>query len=225
MAYTPKTWTASDPMDSDNLAYTESQATILEDELEAVTHSERYYTIAQCDAAYWKKATPGPITGADADKLCGKTLAEVIAASAPKYTVIWWHGDIATPPTGWAYCDGTNGTPDARGKYILGADYSHELLSTGGAAVPTCTGTCSVYAHTLTEDEIPGHKHTLQDLVAGGTTLGCVGERLMKAMGAAITPQTGYVGSGGSHLHDAAVTSGTWNNRPSAKALHLLMAV
>ena len=42
--------------------------------------------------------------------------------------------DIDTGPadTGWHICDGTNGTPDLRGRFILGASDSHAVGSTGG---------------------------------------------------------------------------------------------
>lgn len=46
--------------------------------------------------------------------------------------------------TGWHICDGTNGTPDLRGKFILGASDSHVVGSTGGEE-----------NHTLTIDEMP----------------------------------------------------------------------
>ena len=44
----------------------------------------------------------------------------------------------------WHLCDGTNGTPDLRGRFILGADDSHAVGSTGGEE-----------NHTLTETELP----------------------------------------------------------------------
>lgn len=71
-----------------------------------------------------------------------------------------WNGDIQDghpidPETNlvceeWHICDGTNGTPDLRGRFILGADVSHEKGSTGGEEM-----------HTLTVKEIPEHSHTV----------------------------------------------------------------
>lgn len=46
--------------------------------------------------------------------------------------------------TGWHICDGTNGTPDLRGRFILGASDSHAVGSTGGEE-----------NHTLTIEELP----------------------------------------------------------------------
>lgn len=55
-------------------------------------------------------------------------------------------------PYGWALCDGTNGTPDLRGRFILGFDNkknTNKLFQFGGEE-----------AHTLNIAEIPQHSHT-----------------------------------------------------------------
>jgi microcystin-dependent protein len=38
----------------------------------------------------------------------------------PAGGVIMWSGNVGDIPTGWALCDGTNGTPDLRGRFIVG---------------------------------------------------------------------------------------------------------
>lgn len=50
--------------------------------------------------------------------------------------------------TTWHLCDGTNGTPDLRGRFILGASASHAVGTTGGEE-----------AHSLTPDENAPHGH------------------------------------------------------------------
>lgn len=32
-----------------------------------------------------------------------------------------WSGSVATIPAGWAFCNGSNGTPDLRDRFIVGA--------------------------------------------------------------------------------------------------------
>jgi len=75
----------------------------------------------------------------------------------PKGGIIAWSG--STIPLTWALCDGTNGTPDLRGKFILGvndgSDYNTNLTkrsigSSGGEE-----------NHTLSIGEIPSHSHTV----------------------------------------------------------------
>lgn len=52
----------------------------------------------------------------------------------PSGVIVMWHGALATIPTGWYLCDGTNGTPDLRSKFIVGAADGVEPGNTGGSA-------------------------------------------------------------------------------------------
>jgi hypothetical protein len=45
--------------------------------------------------------------------------------------IVWTSKDI---PNGWAICDGTNGTPDMRDKFIVGASNNRDINVTGGHA-------------------------------------------------------------------------------------------
>ena len=57
--------------------------------------------------------------------------------------------DTGLADIGWHVCDGTNGTPDLRGRFILGANDGYVVGSTGGEE-----------NHTLNVNEIPSHSHT-----------------------------------------------------------------
>ena len=46
-------------------------------------------------------------------------------AGVPRGTIVAWSGAVQDIPQGWANCDGTNGTPDLRGKLILPATSDH----------------------------------------------------------------------------------------------------
>lgn len=69
-------------------------------------------------------------------------------ASIPSGGIIIWSG--STVPDGWALCDGTNGTPDLRGRFVLGNSTSHATGSMGGSETVT-----------LSIDQIPSHNHIL----------------------------------------------------------------
>jgi hypothetical protein len=91
----------------------------------------------------------------------------------PAGTIIMWHGSVATIPTGWRLCDGSNGTPNLRNKFIVGADSDNggnattsvtgANLQTGGnadAIVPSHSHTASFIAPTATSNVAdPGHNH------------------------------------------------------------------
>jgi len=73
----------------------------------------------------------------------------------PKGSILMWSGDPAQLPAGWVLCDSTNGTPDLKGRFIVGydpndADYN-ALKKTGGEKV-----------HALTLAEMPPHTHSGQ---------------------------------------------------------------
>lgn len=73
--------------------------------------------------------------------------------------IIHWYGLAASCPSGWAICDGTNGTPDLRNRFIVGAGSTYALSDSGGSASQTIT----VAAHVLTAAEMPSHSHGVTD--------------------------------------------------------------
>jgi len=63
--------------------------------------------------------------------------------------IIMWSKPIAQIPNGWALCDGTNGTPDLRDRFIVGAAAGQDPGATGGA---------NFHQHDFTAD---GHYHNI----------------------------------------------------------------
>lgn len=59
-----------------------------------------------------------------------------------------WSGTIATIPDNFVLCDGNNGTPDLRNRFILGADHDQggEAWSTPNG-VPAKTGGAWLHSH------------------------------------------------------------------------------
>ena len=50
------------------------------------------------------------------------TAGEVLSEIVPVGTIAMWSGALDTLPEGWALCDGENGTPDLRERFVLGCN-------------------------------------------------------------------------------------------------------
>lgn len=79
--------------------------------------------------------------------------------AVPAGGIIMWSGSLVNIPSGWVLCDGTNGTPDLRDRFIMGAGGSHPVGSTGGSAshdhsIPSLSVTGTAHAQT------DGNQHT-----------------------------------------------------------------
>ena len=51
--------------------------------------------------------------------------------------IIMWSGATNAIPSGWALCDGQNGTPNLQDKFIVGAGNTYAVDATGGSADAT----------------------------------------------------------------------------------------
>ena len=57
---------------------------------------------------------------------------EDVLAAIPRGVVFPWISS-GKPPKGWAICDGTNGTPDLQGRFLMGATAQFSVGMFGGA--------------------------------------------------------------------------------------------
>jgi hypothetical protein len=101
--------------------------------------------------------------------------------------IVMYNG--TTAPTGWAICDGTNGTPDLRDRFIIGAGSSFTLGATGGSYTSGGAG---------------DHNHNTNGVSGGYTTNNAYTEHGHNTYHAHNT------GSAGSHSHNS--TTGTSNS-------------
>lgn len=80
-----------------------------------------------------------------------KAYADTAAARAvPSGVVVMWSGAADAIPGGWTLCDGTSGTPDLRGRFVLGGGGTYDPGDAGGSEEVT-----------LTSDQIPKHYHKM----------------------------------------------------------------
>ena len=77
-----------------------------------------------------------------------ENLVEENVNLVPKGIIVMWSGSLDNIPTGWALCDGTNGTPDLTRRFIYGAGNGINVSGNGGY------GTIR-----LRDDQLPKHRH------------------------------------------------------------------
>jgi len=106
--------------------------------------------------------------------------------SVPSGTIVMWSGTIDSIPTGWKLCDGSNGTPDLSGKFIVGYDSSNIDYNSVGK-------TGGLEEVTLSIDELPSHTHTMTGSTAS----------------AGPHTHTGTTSSNGNHSHSYSRRTGS----------------
>lgn len=79
----------------------------------------------------------------------GVILGQTPPVQMPVGGIILWSGAENAIPNNWHLCDGTNGTPDLRNRFVVGAGSSYDVDDTGGEAT-----------HILSINEMPSHSHT-----------------------------------------------------------------
>lgn len=111
--------------------------------------------------------------------------------------IMMWSGTIATIPSGWLLCDGTNSTPDLRNRFIIGANADDSGVAktsiTGSATQTGGSKDAIVVTHTHTATSTvtdPGHSHTITGTinlegVGGGFNL--IGTGATDSTNAAVT--------------------------------------
>jgi hypothetical protein len=75
------------------------------------------------------------------DNLYGIPSSTATANPIPAGGIIMWSGSIGAIPTGYYLCDGQNGTPDLRDRFVVGAGNTYAVGNTGGfTAASTSSG-------------------------------------------------------------------------------------
>jgi hypothetical protein len=79
-------------------------------------------------------------------------------ATLPTGMINLWYGSVGSIPTGWALCNGSNGTPDLRNRFVVGAGSTYNVGATGG----TADAVVVAHNHTITD---PGHVHSTVQMI------------------------------------------------------------
>jgi hypothetical protein len=171
----------------------------------------------------------------------------IIGATPPAATpipaggIFLWSGSIGSIPAGYVLCNGSNGTPDLRDKFIVGAGSTYAVDATGGSA----NAIVVTHDHTFsaTTSSAADHQHAMAGGTYNGANTGTLdGTETLKIgdnqggnqnqyllYGTASPATLGLSGAAGSHTHTVSGTtssagnSGTNANLPPYYALCYIM--
>lgn len=124
--------------------------------------------------------------------------------------IMMWSGSIGSIPSGWALCNGSNGTPDLRNRFVVAAGSTYNPGDTGG----TSDAIVVSHNHTITD---PGHFHSY----GGGTQVQAGADNSGPVVVGTSAYNTGSKVTGISI--DTAGQSGTNQNLPPYYALAYIM--
>ena len=158
--------------------------------------------------------------GSNGNVLTSNGTAWTSAALPPSFVtgmILLWSGSIASIPSGWALCNGSNGTPDLRDRFIVGAGSTYAVDATGGSADAIVVS----HTHTGTTDSSGSHNHTVQ-LAGGASPTGTLATGFAFNVGPTMNTSTA-----GAHTHTfttaSSGSSGTNANLPPYYALAYIM--
>lgn len=156
--------------------------------------------------------------------LAANTLAMTGGAGViPVGGIIMWSGAISAIPAGWALCNGSNGTPDLRDKFVIGANADDSgVAKTNITGTPTLSGGSKdavnvSHTHTATVTD-PGHTHN-----AGGSQLTNTGATYNARTTATGSTATSSATTGVTVSNSTEGESGTNKNLPPYYALAFIM--
>lgn len=84
-------------------------------------------------------------------------VSSAVSGGIPAGVITMWYGIVSSIPSGWVLCNGSNGTPDLRDRFVVGAGSTYAVGATGGSA------NAIVVSHTHSASSSvsdPGHTHT-----------------------------------------------------------------
>ena len=142
------------------------------------------------------------------------------ATPIPTGAILLWSGSIGSIPAGYVLCNGNNGTPDLRDRFIVGAGSTYAVDATGGSA------DAIVVSHNHTATSVvtdPGHNHQfniLNTISNGNNAYTAVGGQVGTGT---VTTETTGITVATSTTNANAGTSGTNANLPPYYALAYIM--
>jgi len=101
-----------------------------------------------------------PTTGDNSTKFATTAFVNAaLSGGIPSGAILLWNGSVASIPAGWYLCNGSNGTPDLRSRFVVGAGSTYAVAATGGSANAVLVS----HSHTFsaTTSGVDDHTHSL----------------------------------------------------------------
>ena len=142
-------------------------------------------------------------------------------SSIPKGAIIMWSGSITTIPSGWALCNGANGTPDLRNRFVIGSS-----SDVSGVSNTSVTG-ANTKSGGSKDAVVVSHTHTgIANSGSGGGSF-VNGLNFGGSLGFSIEGSKLTFSSASAHTHPLTInstgSSGTNANLPPYYALAFIM--
>lgn len=180
-------------------------------------------------------SVPTAVAGTNTTQIA--SCAFVLTNGIPSGCIVMWSGSIATIPSGWYLCNGSNGTPDLRNKFIIGADTDVSSVSntsiTGANTKTGGTKDAIVVSHShsatsTTTASDSGHQHFLS--TPGGQGSVNAGNNLVGNYNEGTQTYAKYTGFASANISASTSTTvnstgsdGTNQNLPPYYALAFIM--
>lgn len=148
------------------------------------------------------------------------TTAFAIANGIPSGSIVMWSGSIASIPAGWFLCDGNNGTPDLRNRFVVGAGSTYAVNATGGSADAIVVS----HSHTASSSvSDPGHVHSMGRAAVFNQGTPTAASSGGSNLGIDVNTQSAFTGISVTTTVNSAGSSGTNANLPPYFALAYIM--
>lgn len=85
-------------------------------------------------------------------------VTSAVSTALPSGVIVIWSGSASAIPAGWYLCNGTNGTPDLRDRFVVGVGSTYSVGNTGGSKDAVLVS----HTHTATVTD-PGHNHSINN--------------------------------------------------------------
>ena len=156
----------------------------------------------------------------------GSAAAWTTVIGVPSGIIAVWSGSEGSIPSGWYLCNGSNGTPDLRNRFIVGAGSgsSYSVGNTGGSntvtlstsQIPAHSHTTNNHSHNASVSD-PGHGHSVSVSDPGHShNTSVTGAKLFPGYGGAHVPYGGAGGYPGTHFNMSNANTGISANASNA---------